>query len=71
MGIVPKAGGGLGDAETAARVFATNEVAPLQQSFLDVNDLLGFEVFAFDRYVIESGTAEAGGAGTGGGSGGR
>ena len=53
MGIVPKATSGLGDAITAAKVFARNEVAPLQQTFLDVNDRLGIEVFRFDKYVVE------------------
>lgn len=53
MGIVPKATGGLGDAETAARVFAKNEVMPLQQTFLDVNQRLGLEVFKFDSYSID------------------
>lgn len=53
MGIVPKASGGLGDAITAAKVFARNEVAPLQQTFLDVNDRLGIEVFRFEEYAVE------------------
>lgn len=53
MGIVPKNTGGLGDAATAARVFALNEVRPLQQAFLDVNERLGMEVFRFEEYRIE------------------
>lgn len=52
MGIVPKSAGGLGDAATAAKVFATNEVAPLQQAFLDVNERLGVEVFQFAPYDL-------------------
>lgn len=59
MGIVPKATSGLGDAITAAKVFARNEVAPLQQTFLDVNDRLGIEVFRFDEYVVERSDAVA------------
>ncbi|EFE50533.1 phage portal protein [Neisseria elongata] len=59
MGIVPKATSGLGDAITAAKVFARNEVAPLQQTFLDVNDRLGIEVFRFDKYVVERTDAAA------------
>ena len=59
MGIVPKATSGLGDAITAAKVFARNEVAPLQQTFLDVNDRLGIEVFRFDEYVVERSDAAA------------
>jgi phage portal protein, PBSX family len=53
MGIVPKATGGLGDAMTAAKVFARNEVTPLQQTFIDINERLGFEVFKFAPYAIE------------------
>lgn len=52
MGIVPKNASGLGDAATVARVFAKNEVEPLQQSFLDVNEREGLEVFAFKEYVL-------------------
>lgn len=52
MGIVPKSAGGLGDAATAARVFATNEVAPLQQAFLDVNEKLNTEIFRFEPYNL-------------------
>ena len=59
MGIVPKATSGLGDAITAAKVFARNEVAPLQQTFLDVHDRLGIEVFRFDEYVVERSDAVA------------
>lgn len=59
MGIVPKATGGLGDAITAAKVFARNEVAPLQQTFLDVNDRLGIEVFRFEEYAVERTDAAA------------
>lgn len=54
MGIVPKATGGLGDAMTVAKVFAKNEVEPLQQTFLDINDKLGIEVFKFAQYTIEA-----------------
>lgn len=53
MGIVPKATGGLGDAMTAAKVFARNEVMPLQQTFLDINERTGLEIFRFADYQIE------------------
>lgn len=55
MGIVPKSAGGLGDAATVARVFAKNEVEPLQQSFLDVNEMLGAKVFKFGEYALSMG----------------
>lgn len=54
MGIVPKATGGLGDARTVSQVFATNEVKPLQQTFLDINDRTGLQIFDFDTYQIEA-----------------
>lgn len=53
MGIVPKNIGGLGDAATVAKVFAKNEVEPLQQTFLDVNEQTGLKVFAFREYVLQ------------------
>lgn len=52
MGIVPKSAGGLGDAATVAKVFAMNEVKPLQQTFLDVNERLGMEIFKFKEYAL-------------------
>ena len=52
MGIIPKNTGGLGDAETAARVFATNEVLPVQQTFLDINKQAGLKIFDFSDYAI-------------------
>lgn len=53
MGIVPKSAGGLGDAMTVAKVFAKNEVMPLQQTFLDINDRTGLEIFKFSVYQID------------------
>lgn len=52
MGVVPKNTSGLGDAETVARVFAMNEVKPMQQSFLDLNERVGLELFRFADYEI-------------------
>lgn len=54
MGIVPKTAGGLGDAATVAKVFAKNEVAPLQQAFLDINERLKLEIFKFEPYSINT-----------------
>lgn len=53
MGIVPKAAGGLGDSATAAKVFAKNEVEPLQQTFLDINERLKMDVFKFEPYRLD------------------
>ncbi|HHX2521203.1 TPA: phage portal protein [Neisseria subflava] len=52
MGVVPQAAGGLGDARTAAEVFAANEIAPIQTAFLEANDQLGAEVFKFKPYSL-------------------
>lgn len=60
MGIMPSNVGGFGDVEKAARVFARNELVPLQSRFLEVNEWLGEEVVKFDPYVIEE-VAEKGG----------
>lgn len=57
MGIVPKVTGGLGDAMTAAKVFARNEVMPLQQTFLDINERTGLQIFNFADYQIEPAAA--------------
>lgn len=54
MGIVPKSAGGFGDAATVAKVFAMNEVKPLQQTFLDVNERLGMNIFQFKSYELDS-----------------
>ena len=39
--------GGLGDVEKADQVFYRNEIQPLQQRFLAINDWLGIEVVRF------------------------
>ena len=54
MGIVPTAAGGLGDARTAAEVFAANEITPLQMMFIEVNERLGEEVFKFKPYELSA-----------------
>lgn len=52
MGVVPTAAGGLGDARTAAEVFAANEIGPIQAAFLEANDAAGAEVFRFKPYAL-------------------
>ncbi len=44
LGIVPNNAGGFGDVEKAARVFARNELLPLQTRFRRINDWIGDEV---------------------------
>lgn len=52
MGILPNNTGGFGDAEKAALIFAANEIEPLQQRFLEVNDLLGVQAVSFEPYRL-------------------
>lgn len=53
MGIMPNNVGGFGDVEKAARVFARNELVPLQSRFEELNDWIGEEIVRFERYVVE------------------
>jgi PBSX family phage portal protein len=52
MGIIPHNTGGFGDAEKAAQVFAANEITPLQERLMEVNDWLGEEVITFKPYEL-------------------
>ena len=58
LGIVPKNAGGFGSIEDAAKIFAKNELEPLQARFLELNDWLGQDVVAFTPYEIPA-TAKA------------
>jgi capsid portal protein len=53
MGIIPSNTGGFGDVEKAALVFARNEVKPLQDRLLAINDWLGEEVVRFAPYTLD------------------
>jgi capsid portal protein len=55
MGIMPSNAGGFGAVEPAARVFARNELVPLQTQFLALNDWLGQEVVRFNKYELITG----------------
>jgi len=52
MGIIPTNSSGFGDAEKAARVFAANELEPLQERMLEMNDIAGKEVLKFKPYSL-------------------
>jgi PBSX family phage portal protein len=52
MGIVPTNNSGFGDAEKAARVFAANEIEPLQARFTEINDWMGEEIVRFNDYAL-------------------
>lgn len=67
MGIVPNNTGGFGAVEPAAKVFARNELRPLQARFEELNDWLGETVVTFEPYEIQSddtNSAAAAGHGT-------
>jgi PBSX family phage portal protein len=53
MGIIPSNTGGFGDVEKAALVFARNEVKPLQDRLLAINEWVGEEVVRFEAYSLE------------------
>jgi PBSX family phage portal protein len=55
MGIMPNNTGGFGAIEPAARVFARNELEPLQSQFMTLNDWLGIEAVKFDKYELLTG----------------
>lgn len=52
MGIIPNNTGGFGDAEKAAKVFAANEIKPLQARLAEVNAWIGEEVVRFREYDL-------------------
>ncbi|MBI3727105.1 MAG: phage portal protein [Burkholderiales bacterium] len=52
LGLVPNNTGGFGAVEPAAKVFAMNELEPLQARFREFNDWLGEEVIRFNPYSL-------------------
>ena len=54
MGIIPSNTGGFGDVEKAAMVFARNEVKPLQDRLLAINEWVGEEVVRFAPYSLSA-----------------
>ncbi|WP_322528568.1 phage portal protein [Salinicola sp. LHM] len=54
MGIIPNNTGGFGDSEKAARVYVANELEPLQQIMLEINERVGEEVVRFRPYSLET-----------------
>ncbi|WP_321919790.1 phage portal protein [Paraburkholderia tropica] len=53
LGIVPSNTGGFGAADTAAKVFGRNEIAPLQTQFQAFNEWAGDEIVRFVPYSID------------------
>ncbi|PRC90862.1 phage portal protein [Solimicrobium silvestre] len=54
LGIMPNNTGGFGAVEPAARVFARNELVPLQAQFRALNDWLGQDVIQFTDYELST-----------------
>ena len=52
MGMPPASGVNYGDPAPVSRVFARNELKPLQQIFLEANEVFGDEVFKFGEYSL-------------------
>lgn len=50
LGIVPEAAGGFGDVAKANDVYNLNEIIPLQDLFLEINDWLGAEAVKFKPF---------------------
>lgn len=58
MGLVPGNAGGFGDVVNAARVFARNEIQPLQTSISHaINDWMGEVVCTFNEYTLPAAEA--------------
>ena len=53
MGVIPQNTGGFGSAEAASKVFARNELMPLQERFKEINGWVGHEVIQFEPYSID------------------
>lgn len=52
MGIIPTNSGGFSSPDIAAQVFARNELEPLQNKFLELDDWVGEEVVRFKEYEV-------------------
>lgn len=58
LGIVPNNTGGFGSIKDAAEVFFANEIRPLQQRMLAMNEWLGQEVIRFAPYTLPQGSGQ-------------
>lgn len=54
MGIIPQNAGGFGDVGKASTVFVRNELTPLQNRMMELNDWLGEEVIRFAPYHLDT-----------------
>jgi len=53
LGILPSNAGGFGAIEPAAKVFARNEISPLQTQFESINEWAGEPVISFYPYTLD------------------
>lgn len=56
LGIVPNQNSGFGDVVKAAKVFAANELKPLQTRFTELNEWAGEEIVKFGSYTVAEAT---------------
>lgn len=52
IGVVPQNAGGFGSIREAAQIYAANELEPLQERLMQVNDWLKMDVVRFHKYEI-------------------
>ena len=58
LGIIPENNGGFGDAKTADELVYANEIVPLQEQMMELNDFVGEEIIQFKPYqrlLVEAG----------------
>ena len=53
MGVIPNNTSGLSAPGEAARVFAANEIEPMQERYKSINDWMDEEIIQFNKYEIE------------------
>lgn len=57
MAVIPTGGAAFGDASTAIKVFALNEIGPLQQAISAINEIAGETIVSFSAYGLPSQSA--------------
>ena len=55
MGGKPENAGSIGDIEKVAKIFARNELIPLQARFQEFNEWAGKEIIRFQKYSLGTG----------------
>lgn len=56
LGIIPQNNGGFGDVGRALDVFFPNEIVPIQERFLAINDAVGVQAISFRPYEKQGNT---------------